>query len=159
MLFRSTSTLIMAGVLIALSAWYVLYEQKYKPDQKEKEEQTKKLISLEEDQVSEVKLTKLKNPPSESSPTPVSNPEYESIELKKTGKDWFIVKPVQTKGDNTAITALLSSVCSSKQERVVEEKAKDLLVFGLKDPALKISLKKDANSPAQEVWVGVNTPV
>ncbi len=154
-----TSTLVMLSVLIGLVGWYVLYEEKYRPESKEKEEQTKKLISLDPDQVTEFRLTRLKNPPPENSTTPTLNAEYETIEVKKTGPDWFIISPVQTKGDNSTISSLLSSVCSLKQERTVEEKPKDLTIFGLKDPIFKIALKKDSTSPAQEVWVGSNTPV
>jgi flagellar basal body-associated protein FliL len=156
---RFTSTLVMLGLLIGLSAWYFLYEQKYKPEQKDKEEQSKKLVALEADQVNEFVLTRLKNPPPENSKIPVQSPEYESIEIKKTGKDWFIVSPIQTKGDNTTIFSLLSAVCSAKQERVVEEKPKDLSIFGLNNPLVKITLKKDTTAPAQELWVGGNTPV
>jgi hypothetical protein len=154
-----TSTLVMLGLLLGLSAWYILYEQKYKPEQKEKEDQSKKLVTLDADQISEFVLTKLKNPPPENSNTPVQNPDYESIEFKKTGKDWFIVSPIQTRGDNTSIASLLSAVCSAKQERVVEDKPKDLSLYGLINPLIKIALKKDTSSPAQEVWVGGNTAV
>lgn len=154
-----TSTLVMLGLLVGLSAWYILYEQKYKPEQKEKEDQSKKLVTLEADQINEFVLTQLKNPPPESSNTPVQHPEYESIEFKKTGKDWFIVSPIQTKGDNTAIGSLLSAVCSAKQERVVEDKPKDLSLFALNNPVVKIILKKDTSAPAQEIWVGGNTAV
>ena len=105
-----TSTLVMFGLLVGLSAWYFLYEQKYRVTQKEAEDSQKKLIALNADEVSEIKLEKLKNPPPENSSTPLSNPQYESIEIKKNGKDWFITSPVQTAADSLTVGALVSAI-------------------------------------------------
>jgi len=153
-----TSTLVMLGVLSALIGWYALYEGKYKTESKEVEELTKKFVSFETDQVTEFKLFRLKNQGKENT-SPSGTPVYDTIEFKKTGPNWFIVSPIQSKGDDTSISSLLSAVCSAKQERVVDEKPSDLSVYGLKDPTIKILLKKDANSPSQEVWIGNDTPV
>jgi len=89
-----TSTLIMLGLLVGLSAWYVLYEQQYRPKQKEVEDGDKKLISLSSDQITEIKIEKLKNPPADGTSTPTTPSEYEVIEIKRTGKEWSIVAPV-----------------------------------------------------------------
>lgn len=154
-----TSTLIMLGLLVGLSAWYVLYEQQYRPKQKEVEDGDKKLISLSSDQITEIKIEKLKNPPVDGTSTPTTPSQYEVIEIKRTGKEWSIVAPVQTLGDSIAINSLVSAACDAKQERIVEDNAKDLTAYGLQNPVLKISLKKEANSPTQELWLGNNTPV
>jgi hypothetical protein len=154
-----TSTLIMLGLLVGLSAWYVFYEQQYRPKQKEVGDADKKLISLASDQITEIKVEKLKNPPAEGASTPTPPAEYEVVEIKKTGKDWLIVTPVQTKGDSVIINSLVSAACDAKQERIVEDNAKDLTAYGLQNPLLKISFKKEANSPTQELWLGNNTPV
>jgi Domain of unknown function (DUF4340) len=146
-----TSTFVMLGLLIGLSAWYILYEGKYRPELKDKEEQTKRLISIDSDQITEFKLASLKK---DSKPT-----RYETIEITKTGPDWFIISPIQTRADNAVVSSLLSAACSAKSERTVEEKPKDLSGYGLKDPSLKLTVTKDATSPAQEIWIGENTPV
>lgn len=67
--------------------------------------------------------------------------------------------PIQSKADSVVVSSLLTSVCSAKQERVVDEKPSDLSVFGLKDPQVTISLKKDSTSPSQEIAIGNDTPV
>jgi len=139
-----TSTWAMLGILIGLVGWYVLYESRYKPELKEKEDNTKKLVTLVADEVTEFKLSRGKTP---------------SIEIKKTGPDWYIVAPIQSKADSVVVSSLLTSVCSAKQERVVDEKPSDLSVFGLKDPQVTISLKKDSTSPSQEIAIGNDTPV
>ncbi len=154
-----TSTLVMFGLLVGLSAWYFLYEQKYRVTQKEAEDSQKKLIALNADEVSEIKLEKLKNPPPENSSTPLSNPQYESIEIKKNGKDWFITSPVQTAADSLAVGALVSAICDAKQERIVEENPKDISAYGLTYPLIKVSVRKDANTAFQEIDLGINTPV
>ena len=154
-----TSTLIMLGLLTGLTAWYVLYEQKYRPEQKDQEEQSKKLISLRADQISEIKLTRLKNAPLEGSNAPLEKLEYETLQLKKLGQEWLLVDPVQVQADSLAISALLSAVTSAKQERVVEEHPKDLGVFGLTQALIHIELKKDSVGPAEEIWIGIDTPI
>ena len=154
-----TSTLVMLGLFGALAAWYILYEEQYRPKQKQAQDSEKKLISFSAEEVTELRIEKLKSPPSEGITTSNSNPVYETIEIKRNGKDWLILSPVQTQGDSVAINTLVSAMCDAKQERVVDENPNDLNIYGLKTPLIKVSLKKDANSPVQEINIGSNTPV
>lgn len=158
------STLLLTAVLAGLIGWYVLYEQKYRPQSEEKEEKTKQLVTLEKDQIQEVEITRIKNAPKEEEGATAHNdpnfkPEFETIKLKKSGTDWLITEPVSYPGDNSQISSMVSTLATTKQERVVEEKPKDLAAYGLKDPRVKVIARKDSGNPPQEVWIGLNTPV
>lgn len=158
------STLVLTAVLGALIGWYFLYEQKYRPQAQEKEEKTKQLITLEKDQIQEVEIVHIKNAPKETEGTPLPvdpkfKPEFETIKLKKSGSEWLITEPLSDDADTAQVSAMVSTLATSKQERVVEEKPTDLAGFGLKDVLIKVIAKKDSTSKPEEVWIGLNTPV
>lgn len=155
------TTLILAAVFAVLMAWYILYEKRYKLEQTTKEENTKRLVSFESEQIQEVEIHRAKNPPGESEASkPMDKaPDYEIIKLKKTGSDWSLLEPVQDLADNSTVSSSLGTLTTTKQERIVEEKPADLTPFGLKYPIARVIVKKDSSTPAQEVLIGANTPV
>ena len=53
------TTFILAGVLILVAAWYGFYEKKYKIQSSEKEENNKKLVRLESDQIQEMTVVRM----------------------------------------------------------------------------------------------------
>lgn len=149
------TTVLLALVLVGLVAWYTLYEKRYKGKQTEKEENAKKLVTLTSDAISEVTIVRMKNPPAEGAP--VENPEYETIQLVKTGTDWEVTLPVKDQADAATVTSTLNVLTSSKEERIVDENPKDLAGYGLDKPVAKITLKQD--SKTEELLIGGNTPV
>lgn len=151
-----STTFILFLVLGGLIAWYTLYEKKYKGKLTEKEENAKKLITLKSDEIQEVTIVRMKNPPTEAS-TSTAPADYETIKLTKSGTDWQVVEPTKDAADSTNITSTLSVLTSSKEERIVDENPKDLAAYGLKEPVAKVTLKRDGTT--EELWIGGNTPV
>lgn len=154
------STLILLAVFIGLIVWYQVYEKRVKPKQTEAEEKSKQLVTLSKDDIQEIDIERLKTPPPDDAPpgTPPVSPEYIRIHLKLTGKDWNLSEPVTDGADASTVNSMISTVTTTKQERVVDEKAADLAPFGLKTPILKITLRKNGGAAGETLLVGSNTP-
>lgn len=153
------TTLGMLAAFALLLAWYFLYEKKYRPELTKKEEETKQFVSLEKDKVQEIVLERMKNPPSEETQARPSAmpPVYEKIRLKRVEDAWSLVEPVSDQADSGAISSLLSTLIGTKHDRIVDENPKDLSIFGLTEPVIKISISGD--SKTQELLIGRKTPV
>lgn len=145
------STLALLGVLALLIAWYAVYENKLRPQQKEQEENSKLFISTPREAIQEITVLQRQGEPKDA--------KYRNVTLKKTGTDWNLTSPLEDLADSEAVDGILSTLTTSKQDRVVDEKPADLEPFGLKTPKLKILVKKDSASPPQELWIGDDTTV
>ncbi len=145
------STLILLAVFAGLLGWYFLYEQKIRPEQSKKEEDAKVLMATPRDAVQELLLSQREGDE--------SSKNYRIFEFKKSGSDWNIVKPIQDTGEAAAIAAMVTIATTTKQDRIVDEKPAKLEPYGLANPKIKVSVKKDSQSPAEELWVGNDTPV
>lgn len=153
------TTLIWLAVFIALVAWYQIYEKRVKPQQTEAEEKTKQFVSLGKDEITELEIERLKNPPADDAApgTPPTSNEYDKVKLKLVGKDWQLAEPVQDQADAATVTSMISTLVSTKQERVVDEAPKEIEQFGLKTPLIVVKASKTGGTP-QVVKVGSNTP-
>jgi hypothetical protein len=139
-------TLVLLGVLVGLLAWYVFYEKKFKPAQDEKESQAKVLIPTPFASVQELQVSQK------------DGDKYRELRFKKAGTDWNIISPVEDLAEPGAVSGMVTTLTSTKYERIVEEKPTDLEAFGLKQPKLKLSARVDSNTAPEEVWVGNDTP-
>ncbi len=154
------TTLAMLGVLFALLAWYFGYEKNYKLDKNTADDKAKILVSLEKDQIQELEVERLVNAPGEGVTPPADfKPEYQTVKMRKSGSDWNLYEPIQDSADSGTVSGMLGTLTTTRQDRVIDDKPKDLNEFGLKYPLVKIRVRKDAAAPAQEVWLGSNTPV
>lgn len=154
------STLILAAILVGLVVWYNVYEKKIKIQNTEKEEKTKQLLSIDEKDAREITIVRMINAPKDDAPAaPDFKPQYETIKLKKAGNDWKMLSPLEDDVDQAMATSTLSTITTSKQERVVDENPKDLSTFGLKDPVARAQISKENGADASELLVGSNTPV
>src|SRR6185437_5451977 len=103
------TTLIMLGCLVLLLGWYVGYEKKFRPQHELAEEKAKDLITLERASVGDITLERAKNAlTDEKGKTAAAPAEIETIELRKNGLDWSIVKPVQYPADNTQVESMVT---------------------------------------------------
>lgn len=148
------NTLVLAGVFAVVLAWYLVYEKNIKKKQTVAEEQGKQLVTLGKDEIREIDYAVL-----QPAADPKAEPKYDTIKLKKTGNDWSIVEPVTDLADNFPVNAMASAIATTKQERIVDESAKDLEQYGLKVPTMKITVRKDSSSPEQVALIGKSTPV
>jgi len=157
-----TTTLILAAALLVLILWNQIYENKIRPTKDETTEKAKQLVTISQDDIHEIIIERMKNPPKENSETepktPPQKPEFETIHLKKTGSDWSIASPLQDRADHSTVSTMTSTLTTTKHERVVEEKPKDLETFGLKTPWLKVTLRKDASGKPEILLMGKDTP-
>jgi hypothetical protein len=143
-------TLILFGVFAALLGWYLIFEQKVRPERNKKSEEAKNLVQVERESLQELEIDRKK----------AGNPvAYETYRLKKSGTDWNIVAPVEDEADSSTVGTLIATLTSTQSERTVEENPKDLTPFGLKDPQVKIRARKDSSSPWTEVRIGADTAV
>lgn len=147
-------TLALVAVLGGLLAWYFIVEKRIRPDRKEAEESGKLLVHLSKDQIQEIEIQRKKAEPAKKGES-----DYSTIQMKKVGQDWVITQPLEDAADNTVVGGLVSTLTTEKQDRVVEEAPKDLALFGLAKPSLKISVKRESTTPPETVWIGDKTPV
>lgn len=151
-------TLILFGVFAVLLGWYLIFEQKVRPERDKKQEDAKHLVQLERESIQELEIDRLKAPrPADK--VAADAPKYETYRLKKTGADWNLVTPVDDEADAATMGTLIAAFTSTQSERTVDENPKDLKPFGLNEPVLKIRARKDSSSPWTEVRVGGDTAV
>jgi hypothetical protein len=79
------------------------------------------------------------------------------IVLIREGTDWSITKPVQAKADKTEVEGLLSQIERMKRERLAAENVGDLTQFGLKEPKLKVTFRRE--SKWREIHFGDINPL
>lgn len=153
------STLILTALFIGLVLWYQIYEKRLKPKGTEAEEKTKQIFALSKDDVQELTIERLVNPPKDDAPpgTPPTSTDYSKVKLKLSGTDWNLIEPVQDQADNATVASMVASLTTTKQERVVDESPKDIEPFGLKLPLIKITASKSGGKP-ETVIIGSNTP-
>lgn len=153
-------TIALLGVCIALLVWFFGYERGYRVKKEVADEKGKILVTLDKDQIQELEIDRLANPLPEGTLYPIDfKPEYETVKLRKSGSDWNLYHPLQDAADNGTVTGMIGTLTSTKQDRTVDANPKTPNDFGLLNPLIKIRVRKDAASAAEEVWVGANTPV
>lgn len=135
---RLRSTLFLGLIAVALGAY--LYFVEFERAAQE----AKKRVLLEFDQESGVALT-------------LTYPDRE-IELQKRDDGWWLVKPIDTRADETTVKNLLRAVAECEVKKNLEDVPSDLAPFGLDKPAVVIHLRlKDRDLPL--IRVGKQTPV
>ncbi len=154
------TSLVLMVLLLGLGGWYFLYEKKYRVQQKETEEKGKQIVLLDKDAIQEIEIDRATNAPPEAEPVPAGfKANYEKISLRRAGGDWNLLTPLQDLADTSVVTGIVTALTTTKQERVVDEKPKDLEPYGLKEPLFIVRVKKEAGSKPEEVFIGSNTPV
>ena len=153
-----TTTLMLVAVFALLLGWYFIVEQRIRPENEKAEADAKRIVQLDSKDIQFLEIETPKpakivetGKKEDNSPT--------TIKLKRSGEDWFIVSPIEDSAENSTVKTLLSSLTSAKTERTVTENAEDLAPFGLDQPAIKVAVQKDSQSPRQEIWIGKETPV
>ncbi len=161
------TTLGMLGAFLLLLAWYFLYEKKYKGEFTRKEDVAKQFVTLSKDQIKELIIERQKNPPSEDAETTpevsanAPAAQYDRIQLKRSGENWNLVAPVEDQADSSAVASLITTLTTTKQDRLVLDNPTDLALFGLKDPIVKVTIAGDtagANT-TETLLIGRKTPV
>jgi len=116
----------MAVVFLGVVLYYYLVDIPAEQKQIAEKERAGKIILFDTGRVEEFILEKKDN----------------ALHLKRNSlKDWDLLKPVQAKADGDTVSSFLSFLQSARFSRVVEDSVKDLSVYGLQEPAMKITLQ------------------
>lgn len=147
---RHLNTIFMCVALVGLMLWYFIYEKNVRVTSEGKEETKKQLISIPKDDIQEVTIEKV---------NAEGGPLEKTVQIKRVGKTWTMTYPVDYPADEIGANAMATTLATTKFEGVVEEHAKDLEKYGLKNPRLVITIVKDSKSPVEQIQFGGDTPV
>lgn len=141
MKFKGTvwMTALLAGVVL----YNYLIDAPAEKKQKDDKERAEKILPFETDEVEGFRLVK----------------KGQTIHLKRKQPDgWELLEPVKAKANSEDVSAFLSLFQATRSNRIVEESAKDLAIYGLREPSLKITLAlKDRGE--KTVLVGDDHPM
>ena len=141
MKFKGTA--LMAAVFLGLALYYFFVDLPAEQKEKNRQEQAGKILPFEEEQVVEFSLTG----------------KGEPIALKREAQhNWKLTLPLSATGDFTEAEAFLSEIASLKKTRTVEKDPKDLSIYGLSSPSLKI-LFKFKNNKEETLLIGNESPL
>jgi len=128
---RWQSTAILAVVLLALGAFYYVYEIRLGPEREKTEGRKGRVFTAEPADVTEVDIKRTDG----------------VVKLKRDGEAWQILEPVKGRGDRGSIDETVTSVVTARMDREIEAAPKALADFGLDKPAAEITAKlKDGKS-------------
>lgn len=119
-------TWLMAAVFAGIVLYYFYLEIPAEKKQKEEKELSEKVLVFRTEDVDEISIIR----------------KDQTLVVRRKGTEpWEIVQPFNAKADQAATEMLLDKLRDTRYSRVVEENPADLSLFGLKDPAAKISIK------------------
>ena len=133
----------MTAVFLGLILYYFFVDLPAEQKEKIKQEQAEKLLPLEEEKVIEFSLIG----------------KGASIALKReTLHNWKLTLPFSATGDSNEAEAFISEIAGLKKTRTVEENPKDLSIYGLSSPFLKIHFKFE-NKNEETLLIGNESPL
>jgi len=136
-------TVLLVATFIGIVLYYFLIDIPAEKLKKEEKNRSEKALPFELEHVKKISIIKKEN----------------TISLKRSGKDeWEMTKPLQAKGDSAEVTTFLSFLNNLNFVRVVEALPKDLSIFGLDTPYLKVILSMK-NGVTMGLRVGDNHPM
>ena len=122
---RWQTTAVLAAILIALGAFYYVYELRLGPEREKTEGRKGRVFTAEPADVTEVEI---KRPDS-------------VVKLKREGDGWQILEPVKARGDRGPIDETVTSVITARMDREIESAPAALGDFGLDKPAAEVTLR------------------
>ena len=98
----------------------------------------------------------------------LSQADVSKIEVKKKGRDdvvlsrnsagkWEITAPKPCLADQDTVSSMLSTLSSLSSDRLIEEKAATLDVYGLAQPAIEVDIA-EKNNKTDKLLIGNDTP-
>src|SRR5262245_42352163 len=138
---RWQSTAILAAILVALGAFYYVYEIRLGPEREKTEGRKGRLFTAEPADVTEVDIKR---------PDGV-------VKLKRDADGWQILEPVKGRGDRGAVDETATSIVTARMDREIEAAPKAHADFGLDKPVAEITAKlKDGK--ALGLLLGAKSP-
>jgi hypothetical protein len=121
---RWQTTAVLAVILVALGAFYYVYEVRLGPEREKTEGRKGRVFTVEPADVAEVEL---KRPDS-------------TVKLKREGDGWQLLAPVTARGDRGAVDETVTSIVTARMDREIEADPKALGDYGLDRPAAEATL-------------------
>jgi hypothetical protein len=122
---RWQTTAVLAVLLIALGAFYYVYEIRLGPEREKVEGRKGRVFTVEPADVAEVELKRTDS----------------TVALKREAEGWQILAPVKARGDRGPIDETITSIVTARMDREIEADPKALGDYGLDRPAAEATLK------------------
>jgi len=123
MKFRTT--LIFAVLLVALGAFYYVYEIRSAPEREKASAQKGRVFTVEAADVIDLTLKR----------------GDEVVQLKREAEGWQMLEPVKARGDRGRVDETLTAVLTARVDREIDAAPKQLGEFGLEKPAAEVTLR------------------
>lgn len=136
------------GIFVALALFYYFYEHKGEEARKQREELENKALVFSADSVESFRVTS----------RPEESDKFSTVSLEYTSEGWRITEPLFAAADSESIARLLSSAASTSLNRVVEDSAADLTIFGLDKPQLTLELFLASTDSSLKLILGNENP-
>lgn len=137
--------LLVAVALLALLGGAVWWSNRAKKaeESKPRPDEPPKILAIPEDQIRKIEIRK-------------KDADLTVVQKNDAGK-WEMMAPQPLRIDQDAISSMTSTLSSLSADRLIEEKAQDLAVYGLQSPALELVItQKDGKT--YKLLVGDETP-
>jgi hypothetical protein len=121
---RWQTTAVLAVLLIALGAFYYVWEVRLGPEREKTEARKGRVFTVEPADVNEVVLKR----------------GQETVRLKRAGDTWEVQEPVKGAGDRGTVEETLTSVVTARMDREIAAQPQNLGEFGLDNPAAEATL-------------------
>ena len=121
---RWQTSVVLAAVLVALGAFFYVYEVRWAPDREKVTARKGRVFTAEPADVTQLTL---KRP-------------GDSVDLKREGDAWQMAAPVKARGDRGPIEEILTNVLTAKMDREITAAPQSLAEFGLDKPAAEVDL-------------------
>src|SRR3989441_3551586 len=138
---RWQTTAILAVVLLALGAFYYVYEIRGGPERAKVEAQKGRLWTVDAADVTEVELRR----------------GGEVVTLKREPDGWRLVGPVTARGDRGKVDETLTTLTTVRVDREIESAPTRLEAYGLDKPAAVVTLRLK-NGRQLGLQLGVKNP-
>jgi len=138
---RSRSTLILLVLALAFGGYLYFVDSKRPADE---ENAKKKVFAYEADTLTQLEVKS-------------SGGDLTTLRKDAQGA-WTIVQPAQAAADRNSVSDIVSSLANLEEERVVEENASDLKVYGLVEPRLDVKFQVDGEKEPKHIVFGDKNP-
>ncbi len=122
---RWQTTALLAVILVAVGAFYYVYEIRLGPEREKTAERKGRVFSADTTDVTEATLKR----------------GAEVVRLKREGDGWQVLEPVRARGDKGEIESALTSVVMAKMDREIAAAPPSLADFGLDKPVAEVTLQ------------------
>jgi len=140
--------LVYVGIFAALAVLYYFYEYKGGEKRKETESLEKKALVFKADSVESFTVTSREKGAAVSA----------TLTVRHSEAGWRITSPLDLPADSEAVSQLLKSAADAEQNRVVEDSAAEISIFGLDKPQLVFEVRPAGRDSSLKLVLGNKNP-